>query len=130
MSDGKLIVSFDGAWQKRGTGHAYNSLTDTCTTWSIDTGHATLFGKNTKKCVRYAVKGKRCRICDVAKKKRMRPRKHDCSHNWFGSAKPMEPAMVCEMIQSIYDDGAKVDTLVMFHNYCLVKSKQADKNNA
>lgn len=32
-------------------------------------GHATLFGKNTKKCVRYAVKGTRCKICDVAKKK-------------------------------------------------------------
>lgn len=36
-SDGKLTVSFDGAWQKRGTGHAYNSLTGTCTMWSIDT---------------------------------------------------------------------------------------------
>lgn len=36
-SDGKLTVSFDGAWQKRGTGHAYNSLKGTCTTWSIDT---------------------------------------------------------------------------------------------
>ena len=25
--DGNLTVGFDGAWQKRGTGHAYNSLT-------------------------------------------------------------------------------------------------------
>lgn len=73
-------------------------------------GLATLFGKNTKKCVRYAVKGKRCRICDVAKGKGVCPRKHDCSRNWSGSAKAMEPAMACEMIQSIYDDGAKVHT--------------------
>lgn len=73
-------------------------------------GHATLFGKNTKKCVRYAVKGKRCRICDVAKEKGVCPRKHDCSRNWSGSAKAMEPAMACEIIQSIYDDGAKVHT--------------------
>lgn len=36
-SDGKLTVSFDGALQKRGTGHGYNSLTGTCTMWSIDT---------------------------------------------------------------------------------------------
>lgn len=73
-------------------------------------GHATLFGKNTKKCVRYAVKGKRCRICDVAKENRVCPRKHDCSRNWSGSAIAMESAMACEMIQSIYDDGAKVHT--------------------
>lgn len=73
-------------------------------------GHATLFGKNTKKCVRYAVKGKRCRICDVAKEKGVCPRKQDCSRNWSGSAKAMEPAMACEMIQSIYDDEAKVHT--------------------
>lgn len=26
-SDGDLIAGFDGAWQKRGTGRAYNSLT-------------------------------------------------------------------------------------------------------
>lgn len=61
-------------------------------------------------CVKYAVKGKRCRIFDVAKKKGVCSRKHDCSRNLSGSAKAMEPAMACEKIQSIYDDGAKVHT--------------------
>lgn len=37
-------------------------------------GHATLLGKNTKKCVGYAIKGKGCRICDVAKEKGVSPR--------------------------------------------------------
>lgn len=37
QSDGKLNVSFDGAWQKRGTGHAHNGFTCTYTTWSMDT---------------------------------------------------------------------------------------------
>lgn len=73
-------------------------------------GHDTLFGKITKKCVKYAVKGKRCIICDVANEKRMCRRKHDFSRNWSGSAKAIEPAMACEMIQSIYDDVAKVHT--------------------
>lgn len=73
-------------------------------------GHATLLGKNTKKCVIYAVKGKRCRICDVAKEKGVCARKHDRSLNWSGCAKAMEPAMACEMIKSIYDDGANVHT--------------------
>ncbi|CAG2231681.1 unnamed protein product [Mytilus edulis] len=36
-----LSVSFDGAWQKRGSGKCYNSKT----------GHATMIGENTGKCV-------------------------------------------------------------------------------
>ncbi|XP_062590039.1 uncharacterized protein LOC134251653 [Saccostrea cucullata] len=102
-SDGNLTVSFDGAWQKRGTGRAYNSLT----------GHASLIGEKTKKCVGYAVKSKKCRICDLAKRKDVPVRKHKCSRNWSGSAKSMEPAMACEMVQSIKDQGEKVTTLVM-----------------
>ncbi|XP_062618074.1 uncharacterized protein LOC134279665 [Saccostrea cucullata] len=97
-SDGNLTVSFDGAWQKRGTGHANNSLT----------GHATLFGEKTQKCVSYAVKVKNCRICSGAKAKGVPPRKHRCQCNWSGSAKAMEPAMACEMIQGIINEGSRV----------------------
>lgn len=59
-----LTASFDGAWQKRGTGHAYNSLT----------GHASLIGVKTKKCIGYSVKSKRCRICSSAQKKNCVPK--------------------------------------------------------
>lgn len=51
----------------------------------------------------------------------------------------MESAMACEMIHSIYDDGAKVDTLVMDNDSTTIArlratvdstiSKQADKNH-
>lgn len=34
-SDGNITASFDGAWQKRGTGKAYNSLTGMFTTSCI-----------------------------------------------------------------------------------------------
>ncbi|XP_048749762.1 uncharacterized protein LOC125647095 [Ostrea edulis] len=98
-----IVASFDGAWQKRGTGRAYNSLT----------GHATLIGQKTGKCVGYALKSKKCRICSAAKVKNVTPRKHNCKKNWSGSAKAMEPAMACEMLQSILDSGEKVSTLVM-----------------
>lgn len=47
--------------------------------------------------------------------------------------------MACEMIKSIYDDGANVDTLVMDNDYTTIArlkatvdstiSKQADKNH-
>lgn len=52
-------------------------------------GHAALYGKNTKKCVIYAVKGKRCIICDVANEQGVCPRKHDCSRNWYGTSHGM-----------------------------------------
>lgn len=61
-------------------------------------GYVILFGKNIKKCVRYVVKGKRCRICDVVKENRVCFRKYDCLWNWFGFVKVMELVMVCEMI--------------------------------
>uniref|UniRef100_A0A8W8LRA9 Mutator-like transposase domain-containing protein n=1 Tax=Magallana gigas TaxID=29159 RepID=A0A8W8LRA9_MAGGI len=54
-----LSASFDGAWQKRVTGRAYNSLT----------GHASLFGEKSKKIISFSVKGKECRICAAAKSK-------------------------------------------------------------
>lgn len=103
LSDGNLTASFDGAWQKRGTGRAYNSLT----------GHATLIGESTKKCLGFSVMSKRCRICTNAKKKGAPPRKHACSCNWTASAKSMEPAMACEMLQDIMNTGKQVNTLVM-----------------
>lgn len=103
MSDGNLTAGFDGAWQKRGTGRAYNSLT----------GHASLIGNKTKKCIGISVMGKRCRICEHAEKKGVPPRNHNCCRNWSGSAKSMEPAMACEMLQGIKDQGNRVQTLVM-----------------
>ena len=76
--------------------------------YTFNTGHATLIGQSTKKCIAYAVKSKRCKICQNAKKKGVPARKHTCSHNWSGSAKSMEPAMACEMLQDLMDEGKQV----------------------
>ncbi|XP_069135615.1 uncharacterized protein [Argopecten irradians] len=103
LTNGDLSASFDGAWQKRGAGRGYNSLT----------GHASLIGEKTKKCISFSVKGKYCRVCTSAKKKGVPPRKHNCCRNWTGSAKSMEPAMACEMLQGVIDKGQRVQTLVM-----------------
>lgn len=58
-----------------------------------------------------------------SKKKRSVSKKHDCSHNKSGSAKAMEPAIACEMIQSIYDDGAKVYTILWIYIYKIATYK-------
>uniref|UniRef100_A0A8W8NVM8 Mutator-like transposase domain-containing protein n=1 Tax=Magallana gigas TaxID=29159 RepID=A0A8W8NVM8_MAGGI len=47
-------VSFDAGWQTRGSGWNYASLT----------GHASMIGQKTGKVLSYAVRCKKCRICD------------------------------------------------------------------
>ena len=69
-------------------------------------GHATLIGEKTGKCINYSVMCKSCRICDTAKGGK--PKDHQCSKNWSGSAKSMEPAMACEMLKDIQTKGKKV----------------------
>lgn len=56
----------------------------------------------------FSVKGKQCRICSAAKRRGNPPRVHNCSKNWTGSAKAMEPAMACEMLQKVESQGGKV----------------------
>ncbi|XP_061175979.1 uncharacterized protein LOC133184928 [Saccostrea echinata] len=129
LSDGDITVSFDGAWQKRGTGRGYNSLT----------GHASLVGEKTKKIVSFSSKSKKCRICSAASGKGVPPRKHNCRRNWHGSAKAMEPAMACEMLSAIQDEGCKIGTLVMDNDSTTIAhvkatvdptiNKRADKNH-
>lgn len=77
-------------------------------------GHATLFGEKTKKCLSFSVKGEKCRICSSAKLKGVPPRKHKCSCNWTGSAKSMEPALACEMIQSLNKEGTQVFNVLVY----------------
>lgn len=74
-------------------------------------GHCTMIGKNTGKCVRYSVKSKHCSVCSFARRNGKIPRVHDCRVNWHGSSKAMEPAMVCEMMSELKKEGANVKVL-------------------
>lgn len=71
-------------------------------------GHASLFGEKSKKIISFSVKGKKCRICAAAKSKGNPPRVHQCCKNWIRSAKAMEPAMACEMLEKVETSGGKV----------------------
>ena len=62
-------ISYDCAWQRRGGGKAYNSMTGV--------GHA--FGVTTKKIVGFGVRSKTCRICAYAARKKVAPRKQSCA---------------------------------------------------
>ncbi|CAG2242598.1 unnamed protein product [Mytilus edulis] len=95
-----IHVSFDGAWQKRGSGRCYNSLT----------GHATLLGETTGKCVNFGLKYGDCRKCDRVDEK---GDGHDCRINHQGSAKSMESELAVQMVKEIQKTGCVVSSITM-----------------
>lgn len=68
-----------------------------------------MIGSRTGKCIGYAVRSKTCRTCDSAKDDKT---EHDCRLNWTGSAKAMEPDMVCEMVTSAKKQGVTISTVI------------------
>ena len=84
-----LCASVDAAWQRRGSGRSYNSLS----------GHSSLIGEKTGKVLNYTTRKKSCRFCDTAERNGTKPREHDCRKNWQGSSKSMEPNMAIDMIK-------------------------------
>ena len=73
-------------------------------------GHASLIGEKSGKCVGFGIKSSHCKICSVAGSHKVTPKEHACTKNWKGSAKAMEPALACEMIQDVISQGHKVCT--------------------
>ncbi|XP_052088170.1 uncharacterized protein LOC127725289 [Mytilus californianus] len=96
-----ITVSFDGAWQKRGSGRSYSSLT----------GHATMIGEKTGKCVSQGTKSADCRKCMYVDEKG--DGHHDCRKNHTGSAKSMESNLAVEMVQELQCKGCKVSCIIM-----------------
>ncbi|XP_052103081.1 uncharacterized protein LOC127736559 [Mytilus californianus] len=98
-----LDVSFDGGWQKRGSGRSYNSTT----------GHATVIGNVSGKCLHFGLKSTDCRKCNYIDEKGDAREEHDCRQNYFGSSKAMEPALAVEMVKDIEEMGYMVNSLTM-----------------
>ncbi|CAG2245198.1 unnamed protein product [Mytilus edulis] len=91
--DKSMDVSFDGGWQKRGSGRSYNSTT----------GHATVIGNVSGKCLHFGLKSTDCRKCNyIDEKGDASEEEHDCRRNYLGSSKAMEPALAVEMVGTVY----------------------------
>ncbi|XP_077991796.1 uncharacterized protein LOC144446003 [Glandiceps talaboti] len=97
-----VSASVDGGWQTRGSGRAYNSLS----------GHCTMIGSKTGKVIAYDVRSKKCKKCEVAKKRNIEAKPHDCRRNWSGSAKAMESDMVVEMVKACAKMSVPLHTIV------------------
>jgi hypothetical protein len=93
----RLDASYDMAWQQKGSGHQYNSMS----------GHGCLIGSLTRRIIGMVIKSKLCNRCNVAKKKD--PTLADGDHNnicWknhTGTSGSMESAGLVELVTSTFE---------------------------
>ena len=64
-----FTVSFDMGWNKRSSGHKYDSIS----------GHAFIIGVYTRRIIDYVVFSKSCSICNARNKKNKHADKHGCT---------------------------------------------------
>jgi hypothetical protein len=91
----KIACSYDMAWQQKGSGHQYNSMS----------GHGSFFGALTRRIVGLVVKSKMCCTCNASKKKDPHGpvAYHECWKNHVGSSGSMESAGAVELLTTLYD---------------------------
>ena len=99
----RLMASTDMAWQKRSSGHRYDSMS----------GDAFLIESQTRLPIFWCVKSKLCSVCQRHKHGATAPvRPHACRINHEGSAGSMEPLAVLDMVIEAYDNFVVIDTLI------------------
>ena len=104
----RISISFDMGWQKKGTGHTYDS----------NSGHAYYIGVRTGKVVAMVVYSKKCTTCDIAIAMGEEPMDHDdCVRNYkTGSSKAMEASAALELIVILHAQGISVEFIVSDNN--------------
>ena len=96
IGDIRIAVSFDMGWQKKGTGHNYDS----------NSGHAYLIGCRTGKVVGMLVYSKKCAKCDTITKYGLPEEEHDCPYNYrSGSSKAMEASAALELVIALWNSS-------------------------
>ena len=88
-----IAVSYDMGWQKRSTGHSYDSIS----------GHAFIVGCRTKKIVGVAVRSKKCAKCQKARKNNYPAPEHRCPLNYEGSSGAMESRVALDFTIELYE---------------------------
>ena len=100
----RISISFDMGWQKKGTGHTYDS----------NSGHAYYIGVRCQKVVCMVVYSKKCTVCDIAIAMGEEPMEHeDCVRNYrTGSSKAMEATAALELILDLHSKRVGVEFIV------------------
>ena len=100
-----LVVSADMGWQKRSSGHRYDS----------PSGHMFFIGAQTNKIIDYEVMCVSCAKCQSAKKRNKVAKQHHCSHNFNGHAKAMEASVAQNLIVKRFEESrgkCRISTVV------------------
>jgi hypothetical protein len=85
-----LTVGYDMGWQKRSSGHRYDS----------HSGHAIPIGVLTNKPVGLAILNKHCKVC----RKSPEPGEHDCLANFEGASGAMEASALLKIAHELLDE--------------------------
>jgi hypothetical protein len=85
-----LTVGYDMGWQKRSSGHRYDS----------HSGHAIPIGVYTNLPIGLAILNKHCKICTRSEE----PGEHDCVANFEGASGAMESAALVQLAHGLLDD--------------------------
>ncbi|VDI04208.1 Hypothetical predicted protein [Mytilus galloprovincialis] len=89
-TNNNVEASFDGSWQKRGSGWNYNSNTES------------------GKVLSFELRSKACKTCEYHQSRKETVPDHDCHLNWHGSSKAMEADMAVTMAHRLKDDGCEI----------------------
>jgi hypothetical protein len=92
----RVEASYDMAWQQKGSGHVYNSMS----------GHGTFIGRHSRKVIALVMKSKTCGTCVAWKKKHgdeLEAPPHQCWKNHEGSSGSMESAGCVELVVELFD---------------------------
>ena len=100
----KVSVSYDMGWQRKGTGHTYDS----------NSGHAYYIGVRCGKVLRYHVYSKKCHRCKILMDLGEDGVDHDdCPCNYLtGSSKAMEASAALELLLQLYALGVEIEFIV------------------
>jgi hypothetical protein len=85
-----LTVGYDMGWQKRSSGHRYDS----------HSGHAIPIGVHTNLPIGLTVLNKYCRVCSSSEE----PGEHDCFSNFEGASGAMEAAGLVKLAHSMLEE--------------------------
>jgi len=90
----KLTISYDMGWNKRSSGHKYDSMS----------GHGFVLGGQSKKVLQFRCMSKQCSKCALAAKNKVAPKTHECPKNHEGSSKSMETEAIFRMTKEAFRD--------------------------
>ncbi|CAC5393417.1 unnamed protein product [Mytilus coruscus] len=98
-----VSVKYDMGWQKRGSGRKYNSKS----------GVGSMIGHLTGKLIDLDLRSTDCRFCSYWEGKGKEQPLHNCTRNWYGTSKAMEPDVGVSLVQNIEKKGCTLANVII-----------------